>query len=100
MQHPSNDTRAAAARVSWNKVIGAKPPLQTKNVWSIRTKLQLDGRHRDLATFNLAIDSKLLRRHPPQGRGRCSARIHGRSSLPPPALNGSMPESANRRAKA
>jgi integrase len=45
----------------WNKgkMIGSKPPLRTKNVWSIRTKLQLDGRLRDLAMFNVAIDSKL-----------------------------------------
>jgi len=31
----------------------------TKHVWSIRTKLQIEGRARDLAMFNLAIDSKL-----------------------------------------
>src|ERR1700752_3170488 len=45
----------------WNKgkLIGAKPPLRPKHVWSIRTKLQLQGRSRDLAMFNLAIDSKL-----------------------------------------
>jgi integrase len=41
------------------KLIGAKPPLRPKHVWSIRTKLQIDGRIRDLAMFNLAIDSKL-----------------------------------------
>ena len=41
------------------KMIGSKPPLRIKNVWSIRTKLQGDGRLRDLAMFNLAIDSKL-----------------------------------------
>jgi hypothetical protein len=48
-------------REPWNKgkVIGAKPPLRPKHVWSIRTKLQVDGRIRDLALFNLAIDSKL-----------------------------------------
>jgi hypothetical protein len=33
--------------------------LQPKNVWSIRTKLQMHGEKRDLAMFNLAIDSKL-----------------------------------------
>jgi integrase len=46
---------------AWNKgkLIGAKPPLRTKHVWSIRTKLQVSGRTRDLAMFNLAIDSKL-----------------------------------------
>jgi integrase len=41
------------------KLIGAKPPLRLKHVWSIRTKLQIAGRARDLAMFNLAIDSKL-----------------------------------------
>ena len=47
--------------VPWNKgkMIGSKPPLRIKNVWSIRTKLQVDGRLRDLVMFNLAIDSKL-----------------------------------------
>src|ERR1700757_973329 len=45
----------------WNKgkLIGSKPPLGTKDVWSIRTKLQVEKRTRDLAMFNLAIDSKL-----------------------------------------
>ena len=48
-------------RQPWNKgkLIGAKPPLRSKHVWSIRTKLQIEGRKRDLALFNLAIDSKL-----------------------------------------
>ena len=51
----------APAKVPWNKgkLIGSKPPLRTKHVWSIRTKLQVEGRTRDLALFNLAIDSKL-----------------------------------------
>jgi integrase len=45
----------------WNKgkLIGQKPALQPKHVWAIRTKLQLNGKKRDLALFNLAIDSKL-----------------------------------------
>ena len=48
-------------RIPWNKgkLIGAKPPLRSKHVWSIRTRLQVEGRTRDLAMFNLAIDSKL-----------------------------------------
>lgn len=48
-------------RVPWNKgkLTGAKPPLQPKHVWAIRTKLQIEGRVRNLAMFNLAIDSKL-----------------------------------------
>jgi len=47
--------------VPWNKgkLIGQKPPLQLKHVWAIRTTLKLDRRTRDLALFNLAIDSKL-----------------------------------------
>jgi hypothetical protein len=48
----------APRREPWNKgkLIGAKPPLRPKHVWSIRTKLQIAGRTRDLAMFNLAID--------------------------------------------
>jgi hypothetical protein len=48
-------------RTAWNKgkLIGAKPPLRPKHVWSIRTRLMIEGRTRDLAMFNLAIDSKL-----------------------------------------
>src|SRR5262245_3115404 len=48
-------------RIPWNtvKLIGAKPPLRPKHVWSIRTRLLVEGRTRDLAMFNLAIDSKL-----------------------------------------
>ena len=45
----------------WNKgkLTGTKPPLRPKHVWSIRSKLQLEGRTRDLAMFNLSIDGKL-----------------------------------------
>ena len=52
-----NSTR----RPPWNKgkIIGPKPPLRQGHVWSIRTRLQLEKRIRDLALFNLAIDSKL-----------------------------------------
>jgi hypothetical protein len=48
-------------RVPWNKgkLIGPQPPLRPKHVWSIRTQLMVEGRVRDLAMFNLAIDSKL-----------------------------------------
>jgi integrase len=48
-------------RPPWNKgkLVGAKPPLRPSHVWSIRTKLQMQGHTRDLALFNLAIDSKL-----------------------------------------
>jgi hypothetical protein len=56
-----NATPTPHKRLPWNKgkLTGAKPPLRPKHVWSIRTKLQIEGRARDLATFNLAIDSKL-----------------------------------------
>lgn len=45
----------------WNKgrLIGQKRPLKPKEVWTIRIRLQLEARKRDLAMFNLAIDSKL-----------------------------------------
>ena len=61
MQDPVNFIPIAPKRTPWNKgkLIGAKPPLRPKHVWSIRTKLQVEGRTRDLAMFNLAIDSKL-----------------------------------------
>jgi integrase len=60
MQDQVNAT-TTPKRVPWNKgkLTGAKPPLRPKHVWSIRTKLQIEGRARDLAMFNLAIDSKL-----------------------------------------
>jgi integrase len=61
MQDRENTVVTKPRRVPWNKgkLIGAKPPLRPKHVWSIRTKLQVEGRTRDLAMFNLAIDSKL-----------------------------------------
>ena len=75
MQDQVNAT-AASKRVPWNKgkLTGAKPPLRPKHVWSIRTKLQIEGRARDLAMFNLAIDSKL--------RGCDVVAIRSRISLP------------------
>jgi integrase len=61
MQDQLIATPVTHRRVPWNKgkLTGAKPPLRPKHVWSIRTKLQIEGRVRDLAMFNLAIDSKL-----------------------------------------
>jgi hypothetical protein len=60
---PDNDTHLLKdrPRTPWNKgkLIGAKPPLRPKHVWAIRTRLMVEGRIRDLAMFNLAIDSKL-----------------------------------------
>jgi integrase len=61
MENLENGVFTALPRVPWNKgkLIGQKPPLRSKHVWSIRTKLQISGQTRDLAMFNLAIDSKL-----------------------------------------
>lgn len=55
MSIPSNNA------VPWNKgkLVGQKPPLKLKEIWAIRIRLQLSERYRDLAMFNLAIDSKL-----------------------------------------
>ncbi len=48
-------------RRAWNKgrIIGQKRPLMPKQVWAIRARLELAGNMRDLALFNVAIDSKL-----------------------------------------
>ncbi|UTA53176.1 tyrosine-type recombinase/integrase [Lysobacter soli] len=45
----------------WNKgkIVGRKAPLRLRDIWAIRVRLQLRGRYRELALFNLAIDSKL-----------------------------------------
>ncbi len=61
MHHHENYSLPSPQRSAWNKgkLMGAKPPLRPKHVWSIRTKLQVEGRTRDLAMFNMAIDSKL-----------------------------------------
>ena len=48
-------------RTAWNKgrLLGQKPPLKPKEISSLRIRLQLANKGRDLALFNLAIDSKL-----------------------------------------
>jgi hypothetical protein len=57
----SPSSNARPERPAWNtgKLTGPKPPLRLGHVWLIRAKLQLERRTRDLALFNLAIDSKL-----------------------------------------
>ena len=54
-------TPQSPARVPWNRgrIIGPKPPLKPRHIWAIRTRLQHDGHVRDIALFNVAIDSKL-----------------------------------------
>ncbi|WP_186089229.1 tyrosine-type recombinase/integrase [Burkholderia gladioli] len=52
---------SGARRVPWNKgrLTGQKPPLKLREIWAIRTRLQMSSNTRELAMFNLAIDSKL-----------------------------------------
>ena len=60
MQTP-NLPAIRARRPAWNKgrIVGQKRPLLPKHVWAIRVRLEIAENHRDLALFNLAIDSKL-----------------------------------------
>ena len=52
---------AKARRTPWNKgkLVGQKVPFKLREIWAIRVRLQLHGRVRELALFDLAIDSKL-----------------------------------------
>jgi hypothetical protein len=55
----SSDPAQGRPASTRGKLRGPKPPLRVGHVWSIRIRLQLERRARDLALFNLAIDSKL-----------------------------------------
>ena len=52
---------AAVHREPWNKgkIIGQKAPFKLKDIWALRIRLQMESRVRELALFNLGIDSKL-----------------------------------------
>ena len=54
-------TATDSRREPWNKgkLAGQKAPFKLKEIWAIRVRLQLSDRARDLALFDLAIDSKL-----------------------------------------
>ncbi len=54
-------TQAAARREPWNKgkIVGQKAPFKVKDIWALRVRLQMERRVRELALFNLGIDSKL-----------------------------------------
>jgi integrase len=56
-----NLNQSRSHREAWNKgkLVGQKAPLRLRDIWAIRIRLQLCGAIRDLALFNLAIDSKL-----------------------------------------
>jgi integrase len=51
----------AANREPWNKgkIVGQKAPFKLKDIWALRVRFQIEGRVRELALFNLGIDSKL-----------------------------------------
>ena len=48
-------------REPWNKgkIVGQKAPFKLKDIWALRVRLQMQDRVRELALFNLGIDSKL-----------------------------------------
>ena len=52
---------AAVHREPWNKgkIVGQKAPFKPKDIWALRMRLQMENRVRELALFNLGIDSKL-----------------------------------------
>lgn len=56
-----DSTSHCKSREPWNKgkLVGQKAPFKLKEIWAIRTRLQTANRTRDLALFNLGIDSKL-----------------------------------------
>ncbi|MGL4638082.1 MAG: tyrosine-type recombinase/integrase [Beijerinckiaceae bacterium] len=55
------DNVTSTHRLAWNAgmIVGPKAPLKPKHIWEIRTRLKMAAKLRDLALFNLAIDSKL-----------------------------------------
>lgn len=57
----ANEPAQHCGHAPWNKgkVVGQKAPLKLKDVWAIRIHLQMEQRARELALFNLALDSKL-----------------------------------------
>ena len=85
---------ASPAKVPWNKgkIVGQKAPLKLKDIWAIRIRLQLSHRTRELALFDLGLDSKLracdlvrLRVRDICNGGRVSARaivMQQKTSLP------------------
>jgi integrase len=54
-------TGIATHREPWNKgkIVGQKAPFKLKDIWALRVRLQMESRVRELALFNLGIDSKL-----------------------------------------
>ena len=67
----------AVHREPWNKgkIVGQKAPFKPKDIWALRVRLQMEKRVRELALFNLGIDSK-LRGYWPSGR-ECGRKASG-----------------------
>jgi hypothetical protein len=84
-----NATPTPHKRLPWNKgkLTGVKPPLRPEHVWSIRTKLQIEGRAHDLAMFKMAIDSKLRGSNQAHERPLCANCGHSRRSAFDPVLH-------------
>lgn len=61
MPEVENCSPVPKPRTPWNKgrLVGQKRPLKPRDVWAIRARLEIRGNKRDIALFNLAIDSKL-----------------------------------------
>lgn len=61
MYEQAGDPGPSDGPVPWNKgkLTGQKRPFTLRQIWEIRIRLQIAGRVRDLALFNLGIDSKL-----------------------------------------
>ena len=78
----SDNSQRRVSGTPWNKgkITGQKPPLKPQKIWSIRVLLWLKGKIRDLALFNLAIDSKL--RACDMVKIRVSDVMHGASVMP------------------
>lgn len=51
--------RTQAAPWNKGKIVGQKAPFKVRDIWAIRVRLQIQARHRELALFNLGLDSKL-----------------------------------------
>ena len=56
-----DDFRIRVVPTPWNKgkLVGQKAPVKLKEIWAIRVRLQVYCRTRELALFDLGIDSKL-----------------------------------------
>jgi hypothetical protein len=91
MQDRENTVVTKPRRVPWNKgkLIGAKPPLRPKHVWSIRTKLQVEGRTRDLAMLIWLLIASCVAAMLSPSRRRCRSKwICSRSGHGPTEKDG------------